>query len=160
MSSCRLGHEFKGKKRPLFSERLFIFSNCSYDLASLGITLLDSFILRFNCSFNCVGFFRSRSYLLCLRLVRWYRMSWLLYPVNVTFFKIWICRHIFSKFVDSNAMAWSYMVSSSSLSAWLLHFLLIIICMLPDVLVVMAETQVIYNDVVVDTQVRDFRCLP
>ena len=45
-------------------------------------------------------------------------------------------------------MLWIYMVSSSSLSAWMLHFLLVILCLLPDLLVVMAETQVIRNGIV------------
>lgn len=49
-------------------------------------------------------------------------------------------------------MAWIYIVSSSSPAAWLLHFLLFILCMLPDVLVVMCETKVIRKGVV-DTQV-------
>lgn len=49
-------------------------------------------------------------------------------------------------------MLWIYMVSSSSPSAWLLHFLLVVLCLLPDLLVVMAETQII-RDGIVSSQV-------
>lgn len=52
------------------------------------------------------------------------------------------------KFVESNAMLWIYMVSSSSPAAWLLHFLLVVLCLLPDLLVVMAETQIIRDGIV------------
>lgn len=44
------------------------------------------------------------------------------------------------------------MVSCSSPSAWLLHFLLVTLCLLPDVLVTMSETKVIHHGVV-DVQV-------
>lgn len=40
------------------------------------------------------------------------------------------------------------MVSSSSPAAWLLHFMLVVLCLLPDLLVLMAETHVIHNDIV------------
>ncbi|KAI9560836.1 hypothetical protein GHT06_011788 [Daphnia sinensis] len=53
-----------------------------------------------------------------------------------------------SNFVESNAMLWIYMVSTSSPAAWLLHFLLVVLCLLPDLLVVMAETQVICDGIV------------
>jgi hypothetical protein len=52
----------------------------------------------------------------------------------------------FSEFVDSNAMLWIYMVSSSSPAAWLLNFLLVILCFLPDLLMLMAESHVIHDD--------------
>ncbi|XP_046657252.1 phospholipid-transporting ATPase IF-like [Daphnia pulicaria] len=57
------------------------------------------------------------------------------------------CAYDFN-FVDSNAMLWIYMVSSSSPAAWLLHFMLVVLCLLPDLLVLMAETHVIHNDIV------------
>ena len=107
---------------------------------------MDSFIYRFCCRFDFGGIFPHRAHLLCLRLVR---------IRAIKFFEFKLIQQmnsIFSKFVDSNAMAWIYMVSSSSLSAWLLHFLLLVLCMLPDVLVAMAETKVIRNGIV-DSQV-------
>ncbi|KAI9553617.1 LOW QUALITY PROTEIN: hypothetical protein GHT06_021539 [Daphnia sinensis] len=56
-----------------------------------------------------------------------------------------------SNFVESNAMLWIYMVSSSSSAALLLHFLLVVLCLLPDLLVVVAETQ-IFQDGIVSSQ--------
>ena len=38
------------------------------------------------------------------------------------------------------------MVSSSSPAAWLLNFLLVILCLLPDLLMLMAESHVIHDD--------------
>lgn len=38
-------------------------------------------------------------------------------------------------------MLWIYMVTTGSLTAWLLHFLLVAICLVPEILVTMAETR-------------------
>lgn len=66
-----------------------------------------------------------------------------------------------SPLFESSTMVWIYMVTTGSLTAWLLHFLLVAVCLLPEFLVSMAETRSIHKDIV-DSEVSKavLRALP